>query len=112
MTKLRWFGLVTGLLVVLGQVARFRLDVFSDVRPWDDIAAGALLVLMSLRLGSPPAHLAAAWALITGVHLTTLVINLHEWLAGGKAGGPFYVVLLSAITLAGTAATVAAARRS
>ena len=112
MKKLRWFGIAAGLLVIAGQLGRYGLDVFADVRPWHDIAAGALLVIMSLWRGAGPAALAAAWGLLTGVHLTTLVVNLHEWLAGGKAGGPFYVVVLSVITLAGAAATIAAARRS
>jgi hypothetical protein len=102
--------MIVGVMTIAGQVARFRGDVIGDVRPFDDMLAGALLLAAS-AVAARPAWLAAAWALFTGVHLTTLVVTAHDWVAGGKAGGPFYTVVLAAITLAGAATTFAAARR-
>ena len=105
-------GLV-GLALLAGELARRGESVLAQPKAWDDLVAGALLLMLALagaRAG--PALHAAGWALFTGVMLATLGVNLDAWMTDAeKPRAGLYSGALLAMLGVGAAATLWWARR-
>lgn len=110
---MRFLALVLGAALLAGEVARRGDSVLGQPKAWDDLAAGAALLLLALAGPRAAAALhAAGWALFTGVMLSTLGLNADAWLAdAAKPRAGLYTATLALLTLMGTAASLWWARR-
>jgi hypothetical protein len=105
---MRFLALLLGAALLAGEVARRGDSLLSQPRAWDDLVAGAVLVLLAiLGARARPALHAAGWALFTGVMLATFGINVDAVLAAEpKPRAGLYSVALGAMVLIGTGATL------
>lgn len=110
---MRFLALLTGAALLAGEFARRGDSALLQPKAWDDLVAGATLVLLSLAgpRAAPALH-AAGWALFTGVMLATLGINADALLGmADKPRAGFYTAILALAVTVGTVATLWWARR-
>lgn len=110
---MRCLAVVIGLALLAGEFARRGESVLAQPKAWDDLAAGALLLLLALAgPRAAPAFHAAGWALFTGVMLATLGVNADALLGGeAKPRAGFYTATLALAVTVGAGATLWWARR-
>jgi hypothetical protein len=110
---MRFLALLVGAALLAGEAARRGESALLQPKAWDDLVAGALLVLLAAagpRAGA--AFHAAGWALFTGVMLATFGINADAFLAdAAKPRAGFYTATLALLLAIGAAATLWWARR-
>jgi hypothetical protein len=110
---MRFLALLTGTALLTGEFARRGDSALAQPRAWDDLVAGALLILLAIAgARAAPAFHAAGWALFTGVMLATLGINADALFgAAEKPRAAFYTAILAAAVAVGAGATLWWARR-
>ena len=113
MRFMRFIALLLGAALLTGEFARRGDSLLSQPRAWDDLVAGAILLLLAL-LGprAQPALHAAGWGLFTGVMLATFGINFDAVLAADpKPRAGLYSAALGALVVIGAGAALWWARR-
>lgn len=113
MRFMRFLSALAGSALLAGEVARRGDSVLAQPKAWDDLAAGAVLLLLAL-LGprAAPAFQAAGWGLFTGVMLASFGINVDAMLAGEpKPRAGFYAGVLAALATIGAGAPTTGPRR-
>ncbi len=113
MRFMRFLALLLGGALIAGEFARRGDSVLFAPKAFDDLAAGAVLLLLGLA-GSrtTPALHAAGWGLFTGVMLATLGINLDAWMTdASKPRAGLYSAALGAMALVGTSSALWWGRR-
>jgi hypothetical protein len=110
---MRFLAFLIGAALLAGEFARRGESALFQPKAWDDLVAGALLLLLGIAgTRARPALHAAGWALFTGVMLATLGINADALVAAtGKPRAGFYTAALALACVVGTGATLWWARK-
>jgi hypothetical protein len=110
---MQFLALLAGAALLAGEFARRGESALSQPKAWDDLVAGAFLVLLAIAgPRARPAFHAAGWALFTGVMLATLGINADALLAqANKPRAATYTAILALAVTVGAGATLWWARR-